>query len=127
MTPITDIFPFIIKTEEQYEKALSITESLFFKESRTQQEEQALEVWSVLIEMYEEQQFSPGSESIPVSILNTLMESQEITQADLVREGVGSSGVVAEIVHDKRAISNKQAKKLAQVFHVSPEVFIDFD
>ncbi|AFZ51279.1 helix-turn-helix domain-containing protein [Dactylococcopsis salina] len=127
LTDITNIFPFVIKTEEQYNKALSITESLFFKENRNQEEEQALDVWTVLIEMYENQQFSLGSEATPVSILNTLMESQGITQADLVREEIGSSGVVSEIVNNKRTISNKQAKKLAKIFHVSPEVFIYFD
>jgi len=79
---------------------------------------------TVLIEMYENQQFSPGTEATPVSILNTLMESQGITQADLVREGIGSSGVVSELVNNKRTISNKQAKKLAKIFHVFPEVFI---
>ncbi len=124
---LSDIFPFVIKTEQEYEKALSITENLFFKENRTQEEEQALEVWTILIEIYEERQFSPGSESTPVSILNSLMASQGITQANLVQEGVGSSGVVSEIVNNKRTISKKQAKKLAQIFKVSPEVFIDFD
>ncbi|MFP4134906.1 MAG: type II toxin-antitoxin system HigA family antitoxin, partial [Halothece sp.] len=122
-----NIFPFVIKTEQEYEKALSITESLFFKENRTQEEDQALEVWAILIEIYEERQFSPGSESTPVSILNSLMASQGITQANLVQEGVGSSGVVSEIVNNKRTISKKQAKKLAQIFKVSSEIFIDFD
>lgn len=124
---LSDIFPFVIKTEQEYEKALSITENLFFKENRTQEEEQALEVWAILIEIYEERQFSPGSESSPISILNSLMASQGITQASLVQEGVGSSGVVSEIVNNKRTISKKQAQKLAQIFKVSPEVFIDFD
>lgn len=55
---ISEILPFVIETEEQYNKALSITENLFFKENRTQYEEQILDVWTVLIEMYENQVFS---------------------------------------------------------------------
>lgn len=52
------------------------------------------------------------------------MESQGITQADLVRKGVGSSGVVSEIINGKREISKQQIKKLAEIFHVSSDVFI---
>ncbi|MFB6274660.1 MAG: type II toxin-antitoxin system HigA family antitoxin [Halothece sp.] len=121
---ISEILPFVIETEEQYNKALSITENLFFKENRTQYEEQILDVWTVLIEMYENQVFSPGEASTPVSSLKFLMESQGITQADLVRKGVGSSGVVSEIINGKREISKQQIKKLAEIFHVSSDVFI---
>jgi HTH-type transcriptional regulator/antitoxin HigA len=44
-------------------------------------------------------------------------------QADLVSK-VGSSGVVSEIVHGKRSISKTEAKALAEIFRVSPAVFI---
>ncbi|NBD17953.1 MAG: transcriptional regulator [Cyanobacteria bacterium] len=125
MTPTTDpdttyipisILPFVIETEEQYNKALSISESLFFKKSRTEAEEQAFDVWMVLIEMYENQTFTPGQNSTPVSVLKTLMEAKGVSQADLEKEGVGSSGVISEIVNGKRGISKQQAKRLAEIF-----------
>ena len=125
MTPtIYEILPFVIETEEQYDQALSITESLFFKRNRTKEEEQILDVWTFLIEMYEQKTFAPSSESTPFSILKTLMESRELNQADLVRQGVGSSGVVSEMINGKREISKQQAKKLAEIFKVSSELFI---
>jgi len=133
MTPIIDpndtyipisILPFVIETEEQYNQALSIYENLFFKEKRSQVEEQMLEVWTVLIEMYENKTLMPGENSTPVSVLKTLMEAKGLSQADLEREGIGSSGVVSEIVNGKRRISKQQAKKLAEIFNVSSEVFI---
>jgi HTH-type transcriptional regulator/antitoxin HigA len=52
------------------------------------------------------------------------MEAQGLIQADLVRAGIGSSGVVSELVNCKREISKQQAKKLAELFHVSPELFL---
>jgi HTH-type transcriptional regulator/antitoxin HigA len=116
--------PFVIKTEEQYHKALSIAENLFFKKDRAPYEDQLLEVWAVLIEMYEEKTFQPGENSTPASTLTFLMESRDYTQADLVRAGVGSSGVVSEIINGKREISKQQAKKLAEIFQVSSELFI---
>jgi HTH-type transcriptional regulator/antitoxin HigA len=120
----TSILPFVIQTEEQYHQALAITEQLFFKSNQTTLESQILEVWSLLIENYEENQFSPGKTSTPNSILKTLMEAKGVIQADLVRAGIGSSGVISAIVNGKRQISKQQAKKLADLFQVSPELFI---
>ena len=116
--------PFVITTEEQYEAALAISERLFFKAHKTELDNQILDVWTVLIELYEQQSFEPGASSTPASILETLMEARSLTQADLVREGVGSRGVVSEMVNGKRQISKQQAKKLANLFHVSPALFI---
>lgn len=116
--------PFVIETEEQYERALGIVEALFFKTDKTPLEGQLLEVWAVLIENYEQATFSPGAFSNPVSALCSLMEAKGLIQADLVRAGVGSSGVVSGIVNGKRQISRQQAKKLAELFQVSPELFL---
>lgn len=116
--------PFVVKTQEQYDDALAISERLFFKQNRTELEEQILDVWFLLIELYEQETFEPGGSATPTSILSTLMEAREFTQADLVREGIGSRGVVSEMVNGKRAISKEQAKKLAEVFNVSPALFI---
>jgi HTH-type transcriptional regulator/antitoxin HigA len=116
--------PFVIQTEEQYNQALAIAEQLFFKQSPNELEKQILDVWEVLIEIYEEARFQPGSASTPVSILQTLMEARGLIQADLVRAGIGSSGIVSEILNGKRQISKKQAKKLAGFFSVSADLFI---
>jgi HTH-type transcriptional regulator/antitoxin HigA len=78
----------------------------------------------VLIEIYEEARFQPGSASTPVSVLKTLMEARGLIQADLVRVGIGSSGIVSEMINGKRQISKEQAKKLAVFFAVSADLFI---
>jgi len=131
MTPTSDKLPvnlcdlpFVIETEEQYERAIVITEQLFFKQDKTKEEEQLLEVWSVLVEIYEEKTFQPGAVSTPVSVLTSLMEARSFTQADLVKAGIATSGVVSEIVNGKRAISKQQAEQLAALFHVWPALFV---
>jgi HTH-type transcriptional regulator/antitoxin HigA len=88
---------------------------------RNHLEEQIMDVWEVLIEIYEEARFQPGSAS--VSILQTLMTARGLIQADLVRAGIGSSGIVSEIINGKRQISKEQAKKLAVLFSVSADLF----
>ena len=62
-TYIHKILPFLIETEEQYDQALSITERLLFKKDRTKEEEQILDVWAFLIEIYEQKIFALGCES----------------------------------------------------------------
>lgn len=130
MTPTTNTLdnslPFVIRTEEDYSKALSITENLFFKKNRTAKEEQLLDVWGVLIEIYEEEVYPLGSSSTPASVLTSLMEARKLTQADLVREGIGSKELVSEIVNGKRAISQQQATKLAAIFKVASDIFTSF-
>jgi HTH-type transcriptional regulator/antitoxin HigA len=51
------------------------------------------------------------------------MESSGTRQADLVGV-ISSSGVVSEVVNDKRSISKGQAKALGEYFKVSPSLFI---
>jgi HTH-type transcriptional regulator/antitoxin HigA len=119
----TSMLPFVIQTEEQYHQALAIAESLFFKQNPNELEEQILDVWEVLIEIYEKERFRPGSASTSVSILQTLMEARGLIQADLVRAGIGSSGIVSEIINGKRQISKEQVKKLAVLFSVPADLF----
>ena len=120
----TSILPFVIQSEEQYHQALAIAEQLFFKQDRNELEEQILEVWEVLIEMYEEARFHPGSTSTPISMLQTLMEAQGFMQEDLVKAGIGSSGIVSEIINGQRQISKEQANELAVFFFVSADLFL---
>jgi HTH-type transcriptional regulator/antitoxin HigA len=51
------------------------------------------------------------------------MEARNLAQKDLWKT-FGSKGITSEVFHGKRAISKAQAKKLADFFHVSAELFI---
>jgi HTH-type transcriptional regulator / antitoxin HigA len=51
------------------------------------------------------------------------MAASETKQVDLVGI-IGSKGVVSEVVNGSRAISKAQAKKLGELFKVSPSLFI---
>jgi HTH-type transcriptional regulator / antitoxin HigA len=56
-------------------------------------------------------------------MLQYLMESSGKKQSDLVGV-ITASGIVSEVVNGKRAISKSQAKKLGEIFKVSPSLFI---
>jgi HTH-type transcriptional regulator / antitoxin HigA len=56
-------------------------------------------------------------------MLQYLLQTSGKKQADLVGV-IGSSGVVSEVVNGKHSISKLQAKKLGELFQVSPSLFI---
>jgi len=116
--------PFIIESEDHYDRALEIAENLFFKKDKTPEEIQISNVWAALIEFYEQENFSPGSEASPLNVLEALMDARNFIQEDLVKAGIASRGVVSEIVNDKRGISKSVAKKLSALFHVDVSLFV---
>ncbi|NJM75150.1 MAG: transcriptional regulator [Acaryochloridaceae cyanobacterium RU_4_10] len=114
--------PRVIHGESEYDRALEIVDALMSKTDLTPEETELLEVWAILIEAYEEQNY-PMPEATPHEVLLHLMEVKEIRQVDLT--GIlGSKGVVSEIVNGKRSISKAQAKALGEFFKVNPSLFI---
>ncbi|MDJ0536689.1 MAG: transcriptional regulator [Xenococcaceae cyanobacterium MO_207.B15] len=114
--------PQVIKTEEEYDRALKIAEQLTFAKNRTPEEKALHKLIVTLIEAYETENY-PMEESAPYEILQHLMEASGTRQADLVGV-IGSSGVVSEVVNGKRSISKAQAKALGEYFKVLPGLFI---
>jgi len=56
-------------------------------------------------------------------MLRHLMEARSLTHKD-VWPLFGSKGIASEVLNGKRAISKVQARKLAEFFHVSADLFI---
>jgi HTH-type transcriptional regulator / antitoxin HigA len=120
---LSEAIPKVITTDEECDRALAILEPLHFKTSLSPEEDALYDLLAMLIEAYEEKTY-PMPFSPPHEVLQHILESSGTRQADLVDLGIGSSGVVSEIVNGKRAISKEQAKKLGERFKVSPSLFI---
>lgn len=91
------------------------------KNELTPEELELLQVWAILIEDYEDQNYQIA-QSTPQEVLLHLMEAKELRQLDLI--GIlGSKGVVSEAVNGKRSISKAQAKALGEFFKVNPSLF----
>ncbi|MFM9903806.1 MAG: type II toxin-antitoxin system HigA family antitoxin [Pyrinomonadaceae bacterium] len=86
------------------------------------EEESLLELLTVLVESYEDEHY-PIPEASPTDMLKYFMEDREIKQSDLLPV-FGSSGITSEVVNGKRSISKAHARKLAEFFKVSVELFI---
>jgi HTH-type transcriptional regulator / antitoxin HigA len=113
--------PKVINDEQEYDNALEIVDALMSNNELTPEETALLDVWAILIEDYEDQNY-PMAESTPQEVLLHLMEVKELRQLDLI--GIlGSKGVVSEVVNGKRSISKAQAKALGEFFKVNPSLF----
>jgi HTH-type transcriptional regulator / antitoxin HigA len=121
-----DISPKVIESEVEYRQFLMVAESLLVKKNlRTPEETTLFRLVVKLIEDYESEHYNldDGGKSAPHEILQHIMAASGTKQIDLVGV-IGSKGVVSEVVNGSRAISKAQAKKIGEIFKVSPSLFI---
>lgn len=117
----------ILENESEYEQALEfvkflIDEGLAFPGS---EEENFLEVMSLLIEKYEEERgykFDP-QKSDPIDWLGYFLEENGLQQKDLI-PALGPASRVSEIINKKRQLSLKQIKKLNEQFKIPVQLLI---
>jgi HTH-type transcriptional regulator/antitoxin HigA len=113
--------PHLIRTEEQlaaYTKALY---KLTTEEKPTKAQVEAIELLTLLIERYEEENFVVPQAS-PAEVLRFLLDRGGLRQRDLAAD-LGGESVVSEILAGKRELNANHIAKLSKRFHVSPAVF----
>jgi HTH-type transcriptional regulator / antitoxin HigA len=113
---LAEVTPKAIESEAEYDRTLALVEQLTFTQTALHK------LLTILVEAYEAQHY-PISESSPSEILRHIMEASGTRQDDLVGI-IGASDVVSEIVNGKRAIDRAQAEIFAEMFKVSPSLFI---
>ncbi|PKA22275.1 transcriptional regulator [Leptospira sp. mixed culture ATI2-C-A1] len=110
-------------TDKQYKKLVRVLDELIDEVGNDEKHQLAplLETVGNLIEEYENDHFiQPNAE--PIDVLKYLMQENNLTQKDL--SALGSQGVVSEILNGKRDLNVRQIKALAEMFKISPSVFI---
>jgi HTH-type transcriptional regulator / antitoxin HigA len=113
-----------IKAEVEYQRALTIIESLMHKANPTPEEDQILELFVILVEKFELKQHTSQQLSIPphCSLIH-LMEANNLQTQDL--DAIfGSSSVTSEVIAGVRIISTTDAQKLADRFHLPVKLFL---
>jgi HTH-type transcriptional regulator / antitoxin HigA len=122
---LTKYQPKVIETEQEYRQALTVLEYFIFKKDRTPEELALYDLAIMLVKDYESKicLMDDWRSQSPTEMLQYLLETSGKRQSDLVGV-IGSSGIVSEVVNGKRSISKSQAKKLGEIFQVSPSLFI---
>jgi HTH-type transcriptional regulator / antitoxin HigA len=114
--------PRVIRSDEECERLTGELMGLDEQKNSSPEEKELAELLTVLIEEYEGRRY-PIRKASPQLTLRHLMEAGGLTLKDLWKT-FGSKGITSEVFHRKRSVSKVQAKKLAEFFHVSAELFI---
>lgn len=111
----------IIRTQEDYRKAMAQLDSLMDAAPGSPEEEE-LDLVSFLIEKYEEVQF-PIELPDPVEAIKFRMEQQGLTRKDLVKF-IGSQSKVSEILNHKRPLSLAMIRALHKELGIPADVLL---
>jgi HTH-type transcriptional regulator/antitoxin HigA len=114
-----DIHP--IRTEVEYEAALAEIERLFDAAPQTPEGDR-LEVFTTLVEAYEEQHYSLPPPD-PIEAIKYHMESRGLCRRDL-EPYLGSRARVAEVLNRKRPLSLEMIRRLHTGLGIGAEILI---
>lgn len=117
------VLPQVIENDDELERTETVITQLLKKGNNLSlEEEKLLDLLSDLVEKYEDENY-PIPDVAPNEVLRFLIKENNLKQKDLLPI-FGSSGIASEVINGKRSISKIQAKKLAEYFGVSVEIFI---
>jgi HTH-type transcriptional regulator/antitoxin HigA len=112
-----------IRNDRELEAAIERLDNLDRRDPELTPEERELaELYTTLIEAYEERHY-PISHASPDQFLCALLEQRGLARADIAPM-LGGSGHTSEILSGKRSISKTAAKKLAAFFNLPADLFI---
>ncbi len=114
-----------IETEEENERILEIIKNLMKKgeENLSPEEDTLLVLLANLVEDFEDRAYPMAENTDPLGTMLFLMEQHSLKQIDMV-DVFGSRGRVSDVVNGKRGISKNHARKLADKFNTSVDLFI---
>jgi HTH-type transcriptional regulator/antitoxin HigA len=110
-----------IRNEQDYQKALKRLEIIFDSKKGTEQGDE-LEILSILIDKYENENFPIGLPD-PIEAIKFRMEQTGMKQKDLA-EVVGFKSRVSEILSKKRKLTLGMIRKLNTTLRIPTEVLV---
>ena len=112
----------VIKSREQYDEYCLLLEQLAFQDVITPEVEEEMELLTVLIEKYD-QENNTFDEVDPIQILASLMDDHNLKAKDMVDILGVSKGLVSDILNYKKGLSKEVIRKLSEHFSVNQEAF----
>ena len=110
-----------IRNEKDYQKALDRLEDIFDAKKGTDEGDE-LEILSILIDRYENENFPIGMPD-PIEAIKFRMGQMGMKQKDLA-EVVGFKSRVSEILSKKRKLTLAMIRKLNSTLHIPTEVLV---
>jgi HTH-type transcriptional regulator/antitoxin HigA len=113
--------PRVIHNDEELAEYTAALFELTAKPDPTADEEEAIELMTLLVERYEQQRY-PVPQAEPADVLRYLLERNGLSQRDIAPE-LGSESTVSLVLSGKRQLNRDHIARLSRRFHVSPAVF----
>lgn len=113
--------PRLIHTDEELAVYTDALFELTAKANPTLEEEEAVELLTVLVERYEAEHH-PIPDAEPADVLRFLLEQNGLSQRDIAPE-MGSESTVSLVLSGKRKLNRDHIARLSRRFNVSPAVF----
>ncbi len=110
-----------IKTEEDYQAALSRLEEIFDAPEGTPESDE-LDVLGLLVDEYEKEHY-PIDSPDPIEAIKIRMEELNMRQVDLIPV-IGGKSRVSEILNRKRRLTIQMIRKLKDRLNLSAELLI---
>jgi len=110
-----------IRNEKDYQKALARLELIFDSKKGTEEGDE-LEILSILIDKYENENFPIGLPD-PIEAIKFRMEQMGMKQKDLV-ELIGFKSRVSEIMNKKRKLTLDMIRKISATLNIPTDVLI---
>lgn len=113
-----------ITTKKDADAATKILEKRFRQNFDDPGEEAYVLILADLLADYDEKANPFKNTATAADVLNLLMESNDLTQADIGKLLDISQGAVSMILSGERQLTTEHIRRLAKRFNVSPAVFI---
>jgi HTH-type transcriptional regulator/antitoxin HigA len=113
--------PHLIRSEQQLEAYTKALYRLTAEANPTPAQVEAIELLTVLIERYEEENYALPDAS-PAEVLRFLLSQHGLKQRDIAAE-LGGESVVSEVLSGRRRLNASHIEQLSKRFNVSPAVF----
>jgi HTH-type transcriptional regulator / antitoxin HigA len=113
--------PHLIHSDEELAEYTAALFDLTAKADPTQEEEEAIELLTLLVDRYESQRY-PLPDVEPAEMLRFLLEQNGLSQRDVAAE-LGSESTVSLVLSGRRPLNRDHIARLSERFHVSPAVF----
>src|SRR6266581_257173 len=121
---LAETVPEVIVNRDQYQEISTRFGDLVGKgRARSSEETKLMRLLALLVEDYDRRNALPPDKSTPAEKLQFLLEHSGKTAKDL-QSVFGQRSHVHEALTGKRSISAPQARKLGQLFRVSPGLFL---
>ncbi len=116
--------PHLIHSDEELAEYTDALFELTRKPNPTRDEEEAIELLTLLVERYEVRALTLIPDAKPAEVLRFLLDQGGLSQRDIASD-LGSESTVSLILSGKRRLNRNHIAKLSRRLNVSPAVFFE--